>query len=116
VRRESQPKSGVNNELFCQLNEIHVTKAHTKVWKETARSLKFIELVEDSGRWSQPCVATLSHHSLVELRKFVLNGKVMLDFQFLGTDLKQLMSTAIFWMFFFKKFNMKINEKKRMLF
>ncbi|TSS35881.1 Sodium-driven chloride bicarbonate exchanger [Bagarius yarrelli] len=42
--------------------------------------LKFEEDVEDGGeRWSKPYVATLSLHSLFELRSCILNGIVMLD-------------------------------------
>ncbi|XP_041267546.1 sodium bicarbonate cotransporter 3 isoform X8 [Onychostruthus taczanowskii] len=49
-------------------------------WRETARWLKFEEDVEDGGdRWSKPYVATLSLHSLFELRSCILNGTVMLD-------------------------------------
>lgn len=36
--------------------------------------------MEDGGeRWSKPYVATLSLHSLFELRSCILNGTVMLD-------------------------------------
>ncbi|ESO84530.1 hypothetical protein LOTGIDRAFT_222036 [Lottia gigantea] len=49
-------------------------------WKETARWIKFEEDVEEGGeRWSKPHVATLSLHSLFELRCSILNGTVMLD-------------------------------------
>lgn len=45
-----------------------------------SRWLKFEEDVEDGGeRWSKPYVATLSLHSLFELRKSILNGTVLLD-------------------------------------
>ena len=38
-------------------------------WKETARWVKFEEDVEEGGnRWSKPHVATLSLHSLFQLR------------------------------------------------
>jgi hypothetical protein len=67
------------NSLFCQLNELCLNRDKDPVWKETARSLKFIETVEESGRWSKPCVATLSLFSLVELRKYLTNGLVLLD-------------------------------------
>lgn len=44
------------------------------------RWLKFEEDVEDGGeRWSKPYVATLSLHSLFELRSCIMNGTVMLD-------------------------------------
>lgn len=44
------------------------------------RWLKFEEDVEDGGeRWSKPYVATLSLHSLFELRSCLINGSVLLD-------------------------------------
>lgn len=44
------------------------------------RWLKFEEDVEDGGeRWSKPYVATLSLHSLFELRSCIFNGTVLLD-------------------------------------
>ena len=44
------------------------------------RWLKFEEDVEDGGeRWSKPYVATLSLHSLFELRSCITNGTVLLD-------------------------------------
>lgn len=42
--------------------------------------MKFEEDVEEGGnRWSKPHVATLSLHSLFELRSMLLNGTVCLD-------------------------------------
>ena len=44
------------------------------------RWVKFEEDVEEEGqRWSKPHVATLSLHSLFELRKGIMSGIVMLD-------------------------------------
>jgi len=44
------------------------------------RWIKFEEDVEEGGeRWSKPHVATLSLHSLFELRKGILTGTVLLD-------------------------------------
>ena len=44
------------------------------------RWIKFEEDVEEGGeRWSKPRVATLSLHSLFELRKGILTGTVLLD-------------------------------------
>lgn len=51
-----------------------------RVFLNMCRWLKFEEDVEDGGeRWSKPYVATLSLHSLFELRSCIMNGTVMLD-------------------------------------
>ena len=78
--------SGEDNEhrphqLFCEMDELQSNFE----WKEAARWLKFEEDVEGGGRWSKPHVATLSLHSLFELRSCLLNGATLLDFA--GEDL-----------------------------
>lgn len=56
-----------NKKFFCLPSSPH-------------RWLKFEEDVEDGGeRWSKPYVATLSLHSLFELRSCIINGSVLLD-------------------------------------
>lgn len=53
------------------------------------RWIKFEEDVEEGGnRWSKPHVATLSLHSLFELRSLILNGTVMLDME--ASSLEQI--------------------------
>ncbi|XP_027252411.1 electroneutral sodium bicarbonate exchanger 1 isoform X2 [Cricetulus griseus] len=70
----------VPHELFTELDEICLREGEDAEWKETARWLKFEEDVEDGGeRWSKPYVATLSLHSLFELRSCLINGTVLLD-------------------------------------
>ncbi|KAM9368113.1 electroneutral sodium bicarbonate exchanger 1 [Phaethornis superciliosus] len=70
----------VPHDLFTELDEICVKGDEGAEWKETARWLKFEEDVEDGGeRWSKPYVATLSLHSLFELRSHITNGTVLLD-------------------------------------
>ncbi|XP_048183750.1 electroneutral sodium bicarbonate exchanger 1 isoform X3 [Corvus hawaiiensis] len=70
----------VPHDLFTELDEICVKEGEDAEWKETARWLKFEEDVEDGGeRWSKPYVATLSLHSLFELRSCIINGTVLLD-------------------------------------
>ncbi|KAK3083416.1 hypothetical protein FSP39_022102 [Pinctada imbricata] len=56
-------------------------KAHNEMqWREAARWVKYEEDVEEGGeRWSKPHVASLSLHSLFELRSSLLMGAVMLD-------------------------------------
>ncbi|KAM3596819.1 uncharacterized protein V6R79_021350 [Siganus canaliculatus] len=70
----------IPHDLFTELDELSFRDGSATEWKETARWLKFEEDVEDGGeRWSKPYVATLSLHSLFELRSCILNGTVMLD-------------------------------------
>ncbi|XP_058824176.1 sodium bicarbonate cotransporter 3 isoform X10 [Topomyia yanbarensis] len=74
VNHESHP-------LFSEMEEL-VKEGDDIAWKETARWVKFEEDVEEGGnRWSKPHVATLSLHSLFELRSLLLNGTVMLDME-----------------------------------
>ena len=62
---------------------------HRVEWKETARWVKFEEDVEEGGnKWSKPHVATLSLHSLFELRSCIIKGTVLLDLE--ATDLGQI--------------------------
>ncbi|XP_019905888.1 sodium bicarbonate cotransporter 3 isoform X3 [Esox lucius] len=70
----------VPHDLFTELDELSFRDGSATEWKETARWLKFEEDVEDGGeRWSKPYVATLSLHSLFELRSCILKGTVLLD-------------------------------------
>ncbi|CAF0758464.1 unnamed protein product [Rotaria sordida] len=70
------------NELRCEGEKINESgESIDQGWKETARWVKFEEDVESGGRWSKPHVATLSLHSLLELRNCILNGSVILDMQ-----------------------------------
>ncbi|XP_068621568.1 electroneutral sodium bicarbonate exchanger 1 isoform X1 [Battus philenor] len=67
--------------LFSEMEEL-VKDGDELEWKETARWIKFEEDVEEGGnRWSKPHVATLSLHSLFELRSLILNGAVILDME-----------------------------------
>ncbi|KAM6958844.1 sodium bicarbonate cotransporter 3 [Aplochiton taeniatus] len=77
---EDTDQEHVPHDLFTELDELSFRQGCAMEWKETARWLKFEEDVEDGGeRWSKPYVATLSLHSLFELRSCILNGTVMLD-------------------------------------
>ncbi|XP_036001223.1 sodium bicarbonate cotransporter 3 isoform X10 [Fundulus heteroclitus] len=70
----------IPHDLFTELDELSSRHGGATEWRETARWLKFEEDVEDGGeRWSKPYVATLSLHSLFELRSCILNGTVLLD-------------------------------------
>ncbi|XP_066547171.1 sodium bicarbonate cotransporter 3 isoform X1 [Amia ocellicauda] len=77
---EDDDEEHIPHDLFTEMDELSFRDGHAYEWKETARWLKFEEDVEDGGeRWSKPYVATLSLHSLFELRSCILNGTVMLD-------------------------------------
>ncbi|MEQ2164386.1 Sodium bicarbonate cotransporter 3, partial [Goodea atripinnis] len=77
---EDDDEEHIPHDLFTELDELAFRDGEVQVWKETARWLKFEEDVEDGGeRWSKPYVATLSLHSLFELRSCILNGTVLLD-------------------------------------
>lgn len=74
--------------VFSEMEEL-VIDGEDMEWKETARWIKFEEDVEEGGnRWSKPHVATLSLHSLFELRSLILNGSVMLDME--ATSIEQI--------------------------
>ncbi|XP_048578952.1 band 3 anion transport protein isoform X2 [Nematostella vectensis] len=68
------------HEAFIELQEL-TGKDQDMRWKETARWIKFEEDVEDSNRWGKPHVASLSFHSLLELRKGLERGTVLLDLE-----------------------------------
>ncbi|XP_029540220.1 sodium-driven chloride bicarbonate exchanger-like isoform X2 [Oncorhynchus nerka] len=77
---EDDDEEHIPHDLFTELDEICLKDGEDAEWRETARWLKFEEDVEDGGeRWSKPYVATLSLHSLFELRSCILTGIVLLD-------------------------------------
>ncbi|XP_063410996.1 sodium bicarbonate cotransporter 3-like isoform X2 [Mytilus trossulus] len=77
---EDDDDEHTSHDLFCELEELITVDGKEPQWKETARWIKFEEDVEEGGeRWSKPHVATLSLHSLFELRCGLMNGTVMLD-------------------------------------
>lgn len=69
-------------QLFTELDELLAVDGQEMEWKETARWIKFEEKVEKGGeRWSKPHVATLSLHSLMELKMCIERGTIMLDLE-----------------------------------
>uniref|UniRef100_A0A8C4NZ85 Anion exchange protein n=1 Tax=Dicentrarchus labrax TaxID=13489 RepID=A0A8C4NZ85_DICLA len=68
--------------LFVELNELIVDKDHEMRWKERARWIKFEEDVEEeTDRWGKPHVASLSFRSLLELRRTITQGAILLDLE-----------------------------------
>lgn len=67
-------------QVFVQLDELLATEDGEAEWKETARWIKYEEDVEEgSARWGKPHVASLSFHSLLNLRRCLETGVVLLD-------------------------------------
>ncbi|XP_041120373.1 anion exchange protein 3-like isoform X3 [Polyodon spathula] len=70
------------HEVFVELNELIVDKNQDMRWKETARWIKFEEDVEEeTDRWGKPHVASLTFRSLLELRRTITHGAVLLDLE-----------------------------------
>uniref|UniRef100_A0A674A8I5 Anion exchange protein n=1 Tax=Salmo trutta TaxID=8032 RepID=A0A674A8I5_SALTR len=79
-------------QLFTELDELLSVDGQEMEWKETARWIKFEEKVEKGGeRWSKPHVATLSLHSLMELRTCIEKGTIMLELE--ASTLPQILIT-----------------------
>ena len=61
--------------MFVELDELYADTGLGLEWREKARWIKFEEDVEEgAGRWGKPHVASLSFHSLLELRKVIEYG------------------------------------------
>lgn len=69
------------HKIFVQLNEL-IGFGEEREWKETARWIKYEENVEEGAeRWGRPHVASLSFHSLLNLRRCLETGVVLLDLE-----------------------------------
>ncbi|XP_066995941.2 band 3 anion transport protein [Anabrus simplex] len=69
------------HEVFVQLDELQ-GEGDDREWKETARWIKYEEHVEEGAdRWGRPHVASLSFHSLLNLRRCLETGVVLLDLE-----------------------------------
>eukprot|EP00105_Crassostrea_gigas_P004976 XP_011418394.2 PREDICTED: anion exchange protein 2-like isoform X3 [Crassostrea gigas] len=78
-----QPRKKVDHrphEVFVELDELYEGEGENYEWREKARWIKFEEDVEEGAeRWGKPHVASLSFHSLLELRRGLENGTMVLD-------------------------------------
>lgn len=69
------------HEVFVQLDELQGA-GEDREWKETARWIKYEEDVEEGAdRWGRPHVASLSFHSLLNLRRCLETGVVLMDLE-----------------------------------
>lgn len=84
------------HELFVELDELHVGDQNDWdwEWREKARWIKFEEdLEEGAERWGKPHVASLSFHSLIELRKGLEQGVFLLDLE--SKDLSSIVHNIV---------------------
>lgn len=82
-----------SRDLFIQLNEF-VGAGEFKEWRETARWIKYEENVEEGAdRWGRPHVSSLSFHSLLNLRRCIEIGVLLLDIE--EKDLPQIIFRAV---------------------
>ncbi|KAG7525719.1 anion exchange protein 2-like [Solea senegalensis] len=73
-------KTRHRHKVFVELNELMIDRNEELQWRETARWIKFEEDVEaESKRWSRPHIASLCFRSLLELRRTIAHGAVLLD-------------------------------------
>ncbi|XP_040912528.1 anion exchange protein 3 [Toxotes jaculatrix] len=82
LKKKKRAAEKKTHELFVELNELIVEKDHEMRWKERARWIKFEEDVEEeTDRWGKPHVASLSFRSLLELRRTITQGAILLDLE-----------------------------------
>lgn len=64
--------------MFVELDELFVGDRNELEWREQARWIKFEEDVEEGAeRWGKPHVASLSFHSLLDLRRCLEKCKLL---------------------------------------
>ncbi|XP_065656522.1 band 3 anion transport protein isoform X3 [Hydra vulgaris] len=80
-------------EGFVELEELTATDNNELQWKERARWLKFEEDIEKNERWGKPHVASLSFRSLLELRRGVERGTVLLNLE--SYDLPSIFESVV---------------------
>ncbi|CAD5219178.1 unnamed protein product [Bursaphelenchus okinawaensis] len=71
-----------DSDILVELYDLKLKDSCSKngVWEETARWIKYEEDVEGvDHRWGQPHVAFLSFHALLQLRKCIEKGTLILD-------------------------------------
>lgn len=64
----------VRPQVYVEMEEL-VQDGDQMEWKEKARWIKYEEDVEMGDKWGKPHAASLSFHSLLELRKCLERGQ-----------------------------------------
>ncbi|KAK3742816.1 hypothetical protein RRG08_064215 [Elysia crispata] len=94
VSPTARPGWSQEPQVFVELDELHFGGEDLWEWREKARWIKFEEDVEEGAeRWGKPHVASLSFHSLLELRRGLEKGTVLLDLE--ATDLTSIIHNVV---------------------
>jgi len=86
------------HEMYVELDEL---RGEDGCWTEVARWIKFEEDVEENLVWGKPHAASLSFHSLHDLRKLLQNGSIILDMK--ADNLEEIARQVVD--------NLKLNKK-----
>uniref|UniRef100_A0A4W3IFB2 Anion exchange protein n=1 Tax=Callorhinchus milii TaxID=7868 RepID=A0A4W3IFB2_CALMI len=71
---------GICLQVFVQMNELMMDGNLQNYWQESGRWIKYEEnLDKDTNRWSKAHVPFLTFRSLLELRRTITKGAIMLD-------------------------------------
>ncbi|PVD39547.1 hypothetical protein C0Q70_02182 [Pomacea canaliculata] len=82
------------HEVFVELDELHMGGEVELEWREKARWIKFEEDVEEGAeRWGKPHVASLSFHSLLELRRGLEQGVLLFDLE--ASDVATIVNAVV---------------------
>ncbi|XP_048470583.1 band 3 anion exchange protein-like [Rhincodon typus] len=69
-------------QVFVEMNELKMDEDKHQYWQETGRWIKYEEdLDKDSDRWGKAHVPSLTFRSLLELKRGISKGAVLLDLE-----------------------------------
>ncbi|TRZ13738.1 hypothetical protein HGM15179_013347 [Zosterops borbonicus] len=69
------------HEGYVELHELVLDNAKDLCWMEAGHWLKLEEDFQESGDWSQPHLSFLTYHSLLEIRRALSKGAVLLNLE-----------------------------------
>ncbi|XP_023802656.1 band 3 anion transport protein-like, partial [Cyanistes caeruleus] len=67
------------HEGYVELHELVLDNAKDLCWMEAGHWLQLEEDFQESGDWSQPHLSFLTYHSLLEIRRALSKGAILLD-------------------------------------
>ncbi|XP_066192963.1 band 3 anion transport protein isoform X4 [Sylvia atricapilla] len=69
------------HEGYVELHELVLDNAKDLCWMEAGHWLKLEEDFQESGDWSQPHLSFLTYHSLLEIRRALSKGAILLNLE-----------------------------------